>query len=435
MKTWVAQELRGCRFPDKRLGDRLGKLVGQFSERMGQSIPMACQDWASTKAAYRFFASERVNEALILQGHFDATRERVSATTGPVLVLHDTTEFSYKREADAAIGRTHKVPTGNGGRSRMHTVCGLLMHASLVATTDGLPLGLAAIKFWTRKKFKGTNRLKRKVNLTRIPIERKESVRWLRNLKESSALLGDPSRLVHIGDRESDIYELFCAAQETETHFLVSVDCVATTAARARSTIWCPTSLRGRRLPDALRGAPRRVLAARLRPGGGQVPRRHEGAHPLLCLASQVVALVQRDRGPNEQAETLIRTLARSLRRLWRRAALRRVRSAEDGGAQVEAKDGEVTEWNPVFAYAALEIGFTAEVCWPHAPRQKGSVENLVGWVKGSFFKQRRFRDREDLVDQLEQWHREVNTERASRARASSRVRREEERARLRSAR
>jgi hypothetical protein len=221
VKTWVAQELRGCRFPDKRLGDRLGKLVGQFSERMGQSIPMACQDWASTKAAYRFFASERVNEALILQGHFDATRERVSATTGPVLVLHDTTEFSYKREADAAIGRTHKVPTGNGGRSRMHTVCGLLMHASLVATTDGLPLGLAAIKFWTRKKFKGTNRLKRKVNLTRIPIERKESVRWLRNLKESSALLGDPSRLVHIGDRESDIYELFCAAQETETHFLV----------------------------------------------------------------------------------------------------------------------------------------------------------------------------------------------------------------------
>ena len=52
--------------------------------------------------------------------------------------------------------------------------------------------------------------------------------------------------------------------------------------------------------------------------------------------------------------------------------------------------DGVVTEWNPTFAYAALELGFTAEVCWPHQPRQKGSVENLVGWAKGSFFRQRR---------------------------------------------
>ena len=80
------------------------------------------------------------------------------------------------------------------------------------------------------------------------------------------------------------------------------------------------------------------------------------------------------------------------------------------------SKDGEVTEWNPTFAYAALELGFTAEVCWPHQPQQKGAVENLVGWVKGSFFKQRRFHDREDLSSQLCQWLQEVNTQRPSRA-------------------
>jgi transposase len=80
------------------------------------------------------------------------------------------------------------------------------------------------------------------------------------------------------------------------------------------------------------------------------------------------------------------------------------------------AKDGEVREWNPTFAYAALELGFTAEVCWPHQPRQKGAVENLVGWVKGSFFKQRRFHDIEDLDGQLLQWLHEVNTQRPSRA-------------------
>lgn len=33
--------------------------------------------------------------------------------------------------------------------------------------------------------------------------------------------MNDPLRCVHIGDRESDIYELFCEAKKTGTHFLV----------------------------------------------------------------------------------------------------------------------------------------------------------------------------------------------------------------------
>jgi hypothetical protein len=63
-----------------------------------------------------------------------------------------------------------------------------------------------------------------------------------------------------------------------------------------------------------------------------------------------------------------------------------------------------------------IDMGVGPEVCWPHAPRQKGSVENLVGWVKGSFFKVRRFQDRADLEAQLVGWHDEVNKERKSRA-------------------
>ena len=69
------------------------------------------------------------------------------------------------------MGFTTKV--SKRGRERMHAVCGLLMHSSLAVTTDGLPLGIAAAKFWTRKKFKGTNALKRKINPTRVPIEGK----------------------------------------------------------------------------------------------------------------------------------------------------------------------------------------------------------------------------------------------------------------------
>jgi hypothetical protein len=205
-------------------------------------LPAACQDWAATKAAYRFFDNPRVDESIILAGHFAATSARMAATKGPVLVLHDTTEFSFQRARPETIGKTRLLPTCRLG-SQPITKCGLLMHSSLAVTTTGKPLGLTAVKFWTRKKFKGTNALKGRglaggkhsVNTTRISIEEKESIRWLENLQQSMRLI-NPARCIHIGDRESDIYELFCLAQEEHTHFLVRT-CVDRVAGTGNTTI------------------------------------------------------------------------------------------------------------------------------------------------------------------------------------------------------
>ncbi len=54
-----------------------------------------------------------------------------------------------------------------------------------------------------------------------MSIETKESYRWLQNLRQSNSLLGEPGRCVHIGDRESDVYELFCIAAALGTNLLV----------------------------------------------------------------------------------------------------------------------------------------------------------------------------------------------------------------------
>ncbi|WP_199444750.1 IS4 family transposase [Acidocella aminolytica] len=43
------------------------------------------------------------------------------------------------------------------------------------------------------------------------------------HLRQSFALMGSPERCVHVSDRESDIYELFCLAQDLGTRFLVRV--------------------------------------------------------------------------------------------------------------------------------------------------------------------------------------------------------------------
>jgi len=236
--AWLDDELSGCSLADERLTKRLRKLLEQMEGAVGASIPLACQDWANTKAAYRFFSNDRIDESEILAGHFKATRSRFDASEGPVLVLQDTTELTYQREKPDLIGVTKSINSGKdkAGRLRKHTVCGLLMHSSLAVTLDGLPLGLAAVKFWTRANFKGTAALKRKINPTRVPIEQKESFRWLENLRQSDSLLADPDRCVHVGDRESDIYELFCLADDLGTHFLVRT-CVDRLAGEGDHTI------------------------------------------------------------------------------------------------------------------------------------------------------------------------------------------------------
>jgi Transposase DNA-binding len=124
-EAWVDRELADCDFVDERLGKRFRSLLEQLSSSPGDSIPLVCQYWANTKAAYRFFDNERVGEAEILGGHFQATRDRASATSGPILVMHDTTEFTYKREDVDAVGKT-RVNFNRAyrdGKPRLYTAC------------------------------------------------------------------------------------------------------------------------------------------------------------------------------------------------------------------------------------------------------------------------------------------------------------------------
>lgn len=130
------------------------------STAVGGSIPCACQDWAAVKAAYRFLADPRVTEAGLLAGHFEAARARarVQATPGTILILHDTMEFVFHRESAAEfglLGRPCLDPGRQPGRQwRQFTLRGLLMHSSMAVTLQGVPLGLTAAKFWSRKQFK-----------------------------------------------------------------------------------------------------------------------------------------------------------------------------------------------------------------------------------------------------------------------------------------
>jgi transposase len=143
---------------------------------------------------------------------------------------------------------------------------------------------------------------------------------------------------------------------------------------------------------------------------GGTQKRVHFFASRLKYSRWTEVSIV-----PNEQVEALVRAMVDHFAAVGG-IPLLAVFDRPKTIAISWGRDGQVTEWNPTFAGVALDLGLGVELCWPYSPEQKGSVENLVKWVKGSFFKPRRFFDEEDLYRQLREWHVEVNTQRPSRA-------------------
>ncbi|NTU85656.1 MAG: transposase, partial [Chloroflexales bacterium] len=70
--------------------------------------------------------------------------------------------------------------------------------------------------------------------------------------------------------------------------------------------------------------------------------------------------------------------------------------------------------WHPAYAKCAAEFGFLPDACDPGAPAQKGSVENLVKFVKYNFLLGRSFRDDAHLAEEANGWLFRGNVERES---------------------
>jgi len=133
---------------------------------------------------------------------------------------------------------------------------------------------------------------------------------------------------------------------------------------------------------------------------------------------------------PDQRVEALVRALLRGLEAF---GGVPLVTVWDNPKTVVIERRGDRIVWNAVFGQVALDYRFAPELCWPRSGQQKGAVENLVGWVKGSFFKCRRFHDRADLDRQLAEWLDEGNTRRPNRATGEiPAVRLAQERARLR---
>ena len=97
---------------------------------------------------------------------------------------------------------------------------GINVHSCLYVMPEGVPISLAAQSYITREEPSSELSAAQK---RQRPIEEKESYRWLKTMAETASNAPANATLVHIADREGDIYELFALAQATGEKFVIRV--------------------------------------------------------------------------------------------------------------------------------------------------------------------------------------------------------------------
>lgn len=201
---WAEEEFRQARLPDRRLVARCCDVARVLYARPQSNLPQACGSRVRTKATYRFFQNPRVTMSGVLQSHYEATARRMAGQR-VVLAVQDTTSLNYS---------THPATELLGPISPQEGVIGMLVHSTLAFNTVGTPLGLLDVQSWTRDPAERGKKHRR----YELPLEAKESVRWLRSLQALERVQAScPGvRLVSVGDREADLHELFVWATEKE---------------------------------------------------------------------------------------------------------------------------------------------------------------------------------------------------------------------------
>ena len=198
----IADELHGIDLPDERLSRRAQTLLETLAAQPEASINAACDTWSETQAAYRFCDNPNVTPEAIHQPHYQATLRRIRQQ--PVILdVQDTTELDYTKHPPKDV----RCLASEHSR-------GLYAHLRFAVTPNKQNLGLLGIEYFDRAAETLGQRAKRR----HLPIEEKESLRWLDGYRGACQLAAEcpEAQVVSVADREADIYDIFVEAQSVE---------------------------------------------------------------------------------------------------------------------------------------------------------------------------------------------------------------------------
>jgi hypothetical protein len=93
---------------------------------------------------------------------------------------------------------------------------GIHIHSAIATSDIGEVYGLLAQKQWVRPP----EEFGKSQNRKNLPIEEKESYKWIETMANAEGDFPEGTMVVHLSDRESDVYEYFCKAEEIGANYL-----------------------------------------------------------------------------------------------------------------------------------------------------------------------------------------------------------------------
>jgi len=230
----VRDEFSGVDLGDKRRSRRAVAIAERLASNPEASLPDAMGERSATEGIYRHLGARQVTFESLLQPHIARTAERVCEAR-VAFAVSDTTDFQFTGEKRRA------------GLGPINTMAqGFLAHVTVAVSADGrkTPLGLLACEMWARAELKHRRRHR---TWQWIPDPARESLRWWRGMKSASER-ATGSELIHVADRDSDIYGVLAQLVTGGHRFIVR-------AAQDRSLVPLDKA-DAKRLFDAARSTP-----------------------------------------------------------------------------------------------------------------------------------------------------------------------------------
>lgn len=199
------------KFQDTRLAKRGALIMSDLLQSRNSSIRQSFSNKGKQKGVYRFLNNQNVTEEELIESC--AERASLLCKGKHLLVVNDTTEINLQNN----VGR---IEFGSGaGLVGNNKDVGFFVHLGLTIDVEtNQAIGYSSMQLWHRSLDKGSKESRKYLQL---PVEEKESYKWLQCATESKAVLSEAASITLVGDRESDMYELFTDASDQGLHLVV----------------------------------------------------------------------------------------------------------------------------------------------------------------------------------------------------------------------
>lgn len=197
---------------DKRIISRLHLCLSELYKSGNSIINQTMNTRASKVGAYRILNNDKFTHMDLLDCTYKQSSLKQNAKH--LLCIQDTTEFNFsghinkKKLKDPNMGDVFRKPS-----------FGFFCHPTIILDpNEELILGYSNVQIWNRTwgmEDKHSRKYKQ------LPIEEKESYRWIKSVQETKNILSNTSVITHIGDRENDIYEAFSKLSDEQIHLLI----------------------------------------------------------------------------------------------------------------------------------------------------------------------------------------------------------------------